>query len=76
MFYLILYALKNIYNFGFFYADVIKPEDVGVSPDIPCFRKNPKKAFQRVTYFRIFECGKFSVFRLNFNCFHDVSRKF
>ncbi|KAI4347619.1 hypothetical protein L6164_008417 [Bauhinia variegata] len=41
--------------------DAMKPEDVGVNPEMPFFRSSQGRRLQRITYLHIFECEKFSM---------------
>ncbi|CAH2079941.1 unnamed protein product [Thlaspi arvense] len=41
--------------------DEIKPEDVNVSPNMPCFRSKPMLRSPLVTYLHIYECDRFSM---------------
>ncbi|KAL5722643.1 cysteamine dioxygenase [Ranunculus cassubicifolius] len=41
--------------------DGMKPEDVGLSRDMPYFRKTEKKGAPPITYLHVYECGKFSI---------------
>ncbi|XP_016165570.2 plant cysteine oxidase 1-like [Arachis ipaensis] len=42
-------------------ADRIKPEDVGLKPDMPYFHTNGSQRRPRITYLHIYECEKFSI---------------
>lgn len=39
----------------------IKPEDVGLKPDMPYFMNNSARKMPKITYLHIYECEKFSV---------------
>ncbi|KAE9590375.1 putative cysteamine dioxygenase [Lupinus albus] len=41
--------------------DGIKPEDVGLTPDMPYFLTNVEQRIPRITYLHIYECEKFSI---------------
>lgn len=41
--------------------DGIKPEDVGLRPDLPYFRTSATQRMPRITYLHIYECEKFSM---------------
>ena len=41
--------------------DGIKPEDVGLRPDMPYFRTSATQRVPRITYLHIYECEKFSM---------------
>lgn len=41
--------------------DRIKPEDVGLKPDMPYFHTNGSQRRPRITYLHIYECEKFSI---------------
>ncbi|RDX74782.1 Plant cysteine oxidase 2 [Mucuna pruriens] len=41
--------------------DGIKPEDVGLKPDLPYFRTSATQRMPRITYLHIYECEKFSM---------------
>ncbi|KAH1215743.1 Plant cysteine oxidase 2 [Glycine max] len=45
----------------FLCADGIKPEDVGLRPDMPYFRTSATQRVPRITYLHIYECEKFSM---------------
>jgi len=60
----------------FLCADGIKPEDVGLRPDMPYFRTSATQRVPRITYLHIYECEKFSVFEYKRNFkrnFHGAS---
>lgn len=41
--------------------DNIKPEDVGLRPDMPCFRKTTARHSPPITYLHLHGCDKFSI---------------
>ncbi|KAJ1386881.1 RmlC-like cupin domain superfamily [Sesbania bispinosa] len=41
--------------------DGIKPEDVGLKPDMPYFRTSSSQRKPKITYLHIYECEKFSI---------------
>lgn len=44
----------------------IKPEDVGLKPDMPYFNNKNAGRTPKITYLHIYECEKFSVNKLSF----------
>lgn len=45
-----------------FCADGIRPEDVGLRPDMPYFRTSATQRVPKIQYLHIYESEKFSVF--------------
>ncbi|XP_057447606.1 plant cysteine oxidase 2-like [Lotus japonicus] len=41
--------------------DAIRPEDVGLKPDMPHFRSSSAQRIPKITYLHIYECEKFSM---------------
>ena len=42
-------------------SDALRPEDVGLTPELPYFRAQEGNQTQAITYLHLFECEKFSV---------------
>ncbi|PIA62550.1 hypothetical protein AQUCO_00200514v1 [Aquilegia coerulea] len=44
-----------------FVLDSLKPEDVGLTQDMPYFKEIEKKGTPRIAYLHVYECDKFSI---------------
>lgn len=47
-----------------FDADIMKPADVGLTPELPYFRMTVARRTPAITYLHLHECEKFSVSKL------------
>lgn len=54
-------ASVDSHHSGFLSADSMKLEDVGLNPEMSCFRTEAPDEAPKITYLHLYECEKFSV---------------